>query len=408
MDTSQPAPGGTSEGAFVCTEALNGKSEDAPASHRAEAHFVTLCVRDPDAVPAGDLQNAAAAVQDWGAVVSIAARHRVAAHVRDAASREALALPERAASALQKTEFIRLATTMAIDAALRRLGDAFGAAGVPFIVLKGPALARSIYPRRGLRPYGDLDLTVQDRHQVAAVGTLLDQGFREVRYAAEDARRQHTEHLHGCAAFHRQFESADRQVLVELHTDPLQLGLQTSCEAARWQRAVPIPDFQNSLMLCPEDQIVHLSTHVHKHGFDRLIWLKDLDRLIRVKQTGINWDLVAHIARDEGVLGSVWYSLYLSQVLLSAPVPPAVLRSMRPALAVRLLYRQVWPVARIADLEGFMRRRAVQFHAAESWRGMLPSLILMGRRGQRIRASLEALLQPQTARRHRSPIEVLP
>jgi hypothetical protein len=39
-----------------------------------------------------------------------------------------------------------------------------------------------------------------------------------------------------------------------------------------------------------------------------------------------------------------------------------------------------------------MRRRAVQFLAADSWRGMLPNLVLMGRRGDRLRAIASAVL----------------
>ena len=53
---------------------------------------------------------------------------------------------------------------------------------------------------------------------------------------------------------------------------------------------------------------------------------------------------------------------------------------LRPGLVLRGLYRCVWRPAAIVALEGHMRRRAVQFHVADSWRGMLPSLVLMGRR----------------------------
>jgi hypothetical protein len=86
----------------------------------------------------------------------------------------------------------------------------------------------------------------------------------------------------------------------------------------------------------------------------------------------------------------VWYSLLLAGEVLGAPVPPAALAALRPPLAVRALYRRAWPAARIAGLEGFMRRRAVQFHAAESWRGVLPSLLFMGRRRERALAVLHA------------------
>jgi hypothetical protein len=321
----------------------------------------------------------------------MAARHGVEAFVADAAARARLELPASTTQALRRVGLIGLATVLGIDAELDRLIRAFGGKGVPTIVLKGPALARTIYARRALRPYGDIDLTFQERHHEVALRTLIEHGYVERPYAAEDARRKRAGHICGGAGFHRMFESADRRVLVEVHTDPLQLGLRPTCEAARWRRAVPVPGLPAASMLGPEDQVVQLSTHVHKHGFERLIWLKDLDALLRVHQGRLDWSLVESVAGAEGVRPSVWYSLLLTQLLLDAPVPVAQLNRLRPSLPIRLLYGRVWPAARIIDLEGFMRRRAVQFHAAESWRGVLPSLVLMGRRAERARVALQAL-----------------
>src|SRR5262249_8688256 len=100
--------------------------------------------------------------------------------------------------------------------------------------------------------------------------------------------------------------------------------------------------------------------------------------------------LVVATAGSEGVRSSVWYSLVLAGEVLGTPVSPAALAALRPSAVLRALYWLTWPAARVADLEGFMRRRAVQFHAAGSWRGMLPSLVYMGRRWARARAVLHA------------------
>jgi len=129
---------------------------------------------------------------------------------------------------------------------------------------------------------------------------------------------------------------------------------------------------------------------VHRHGCNRLIWLKDLDLLLR-QPAPLAWELVEALARGEGVSGSVWYSLLLAKRILASPVPARQLTRVAPAPPVRWLYRRLWPVQRVAALDGTMRRRAVQFHAAESWRGMLPALLLLGRRAKRVRAIGRAL-----------------
>jgi hypothetical protein len=331
-------------------------------------------------------------VQDWDAAVETAARHRVAAFVLEAATRHGVYLPDEIRSAFHARALAAMAQVMLLDAQLRRVLDAFARVNVPAIVLKGPALTRALYPAAVLRPYGDLDLTVQHEHEAAAVEALTELGFREMPNEPDQAREAGDWHAHEHAGFHRLFAGADGRTLVELHLDPLQLGLRPTDEAARWRRAVPVPQLPGALMLCPEDQVVQLSVHAHKHGFDRLIWLKDLDLLLRSQAATLNWRLVTRVARAEGVSGSVWYGLLLCARLLGTPLPHEPLARLRPAAPIRLLYQIAWPFPEIAALGGQMRRRAVQFDARDSWRGMLPGLVLMGRRRDRIRAVVRFLL----------------
>lgn len=357
----------------------------------AEARLITLCAREPDAVAPGAVPAAAAAVTRWDEVVTVAAGHRVAAYVQAAATRAAIALPPTAARGLREEATAALMQVMRLDGELARVSEALRRASVPVIVLKGPALARWLYPAAAFRPYGDIDLTVRAEDEAAAVAALTGSGLREVPFAAEEDRRAHAGHVHEAAAYHRQFMSEGGGALIELHIDPLQLGIQPVCEAGRWQRAVPVPGLPHVLMLAAEDQVVQLAVHAHKHGMNRLIWLKDIDLLMRARGAALDWELVARVAALEGVSAPVWHTLDFARVLLGAPVPAAALARLRPSPGVRMLYRLVWPPAGIAGLRGHMRRRAVQFHVADSLRGMVPSLVLLGRRRERARATVRAL-----------------
>ncbi|HVG97554.1 MAG TPA: nucleotidyltransferase family protein [Chloroflexota bacterium] len=358
---------------------------------RREARLIALCTREADAAGASGIAAAAGAVRSWEAVVELSDRHRVAAHVHAALRRAGAGVPEAAAGALRRAALRRSAAVFGLERTLRRVLDALGAAGVPVIVLKGPVLARTIYPEPGLRPYSDVDLTVQEAHVPAAVAALQACGLSEIVYQAEAARQTHAGHVEGGASFHRMFVEGPEGALVELHAEPLQLGLRPTGEAGRWARAVAVEGLPGALMLGLDDQAVQLSVHAHKHGFERLIWLKDLDRLIRARGAALDWERIAAVAGEEGVRPSVWYAFHLAGAILGAPLPAGTLAPLRPPAPVRALYRLTWPVGRIAALDGRMRRRAVQFHSAESWRGMLPSLIYMGRRGDRVRAIGQAL-----------------
>lgn len=357
-----------------------------------EARFLTLCVREPDAVRPDMIENAAARVQDWRAAGSIAGTHRVAAYARAAHGRAQRAIPPHVDGMLRQEVLATTGRVLLLDAALTRIAADFEAASVSVTVLKGPALARTIYPRPEFRPYGDLDLTVRAADEAAAVTILERLRFHEIPFEAESARLAHAAHIHEGSPYHRKFTDDAGQVLVELHLDSLQLGMRPVCESGRWRRALPLPSTPGALMLCPEDQLVQLSAHAHKHGFERLIWIKDIDLLIRTYSDRIRWTVVNAVADREGVRSSVWYTVLLTRRLLGTPIPQSAMAALAPAPPVRALYSLIWPQSRIADLRGFQRRRAVQFHAADSWRGMLPSLLLMGRRGPRLRAMVQHLV----------------
>lgn len=368
-----------------------GRAHERRQDTTADARFVTMCARELDDARSDELRAAASAVRDWDTVVDLATRHRVAGIVREAVATHSIAIPSSAERALEKANLFAVARTMAQDAELARLTSAMAAEGVPVIVLKGPVLSRTVYGIPALRPYEDIDLVVPETHECAAAAVLLRCGLTEVRCDAEEDRRLHAGHVEEGAAFHREFEGSGGWVAVELHTDALQLGLNPACEAGRWQRAVPAVDLPHALMLCPEDQLVYLAVHAHKHGFSRLIWLKDIDRFLRTYGSRLDWGLVEAVAGEEGARASVWYTLQLAVDMFGAPMPAIPFERLRPSVPLRALYRFVWPREEVMALQGRMRRRAVQFYGAESWRGVVPSLVLMGRRKYRVRALVRAL-----------------
>jgi hypothetical protein len=67
---------------------------------------------------------------------------------------------------------------LALERMLLRVGEAFQRGGIPFVVLKGPALAHSLYPDPSWRPFGDLDLLVRTPDWRAACSVLADLRFR--------------------------------------------------------------------------------------------------------------------------------------------------------------------------------------------------------------------------------------
>ena len=67
-----------------------------------------------------------------------------------------------------------------LDHLLGELSSAMAEAGVPTIVLKGPAVASTFYPDRAWRSYGDLDLLVAAADWRGACEVLVRRGFRRI------------------------------------------------------------------------------------------------------------------------------------------------------------------------------------------------------------------------------------
>ncbi len=355
----------------------------------AEAEFVTYCCRDEALIDPAGLRSRGAAVQRWDETVLLAARHGVAGLVLPAVqslAREGAA-PMEAASGLQRVAALNVARTARLRLALKDILPAVRRRGVKVMVLKGAALATMLYQDPLLRPSEDIDLLCREAEYEGVRDALLSLGYTTEDGLAPVRRRAPLETL-----FERHFQHPDGLFQVELHTDCIKLGVKPRHADAIWDRAVSIEiDGVPALTLAPDDQVVMLSIHLHRHGFNRLIWFKDLDLLLHRYGHSLDWDRVCAEARDEGAAASLWYTLYLLASTLQTPVPAAVLRETKPPPTIRWAFARIWPESDVVNLRSKTRRRAVQFSVQESWRGTLPSLLLMGRRREKVGILLRRL-----------------
>lgn len=149
------------------------------------------------------------------------------------------------------------------QAVLRRLARALDAAGVPFVVLKGAALAHLAYPDPSLRSMGDIDLWTQPEHLDAAARTVLGAGMHyperlQSRMSAADRLEERST---------RVFESEGGDVVLELHgvVQSMVTAAPGWSETA-WARSVP-RDLGGVRARVPhsEDMLTHLAVHCSAH-----------------------------------------------------------------------------------------------------------------------------------------------
>ena len=326
---------------------------------------------------------------DFVGLAELATAHRVAPWLAAAVA------SEPAVTALPGAAFIRQAggsqvmRTLGLFAELTQVVRMLNRLEIPVVVLKGPDVAQRFYPESGLRPYSDIDILIHESDLAQVMALLKDRGYEDKNEADDpDPHR-----LHDChGIFQRIFMNHTTGHIVEVHCDHLQIGLEPVSMDKIWTRSSEAKFASASAnVLEPHDLFVQLCVHLNRHGYERLVWFKDIDLLVRGGT--MDWEQVTAKAEEQGCLGAVSYTLMLLPKVLGTPMPEGAVRlSTAQGRASRLLYQRMWPAKRVLRLEPQRQwrfRRLVQFAPETGFiRGGLPSFLTTGRRRDKLRVML--------------------
>ncbi|MGH7428516.1 MAG: nucleotidyltransferase family protein [Candidatus Methylomirabilaceae bacterium] len=218
---------------------------------------------------------------------------------------------------------------------LGEIAAAFDDRRVPFVLLKGEALSKGLYPQEALPPYGDIDLLIQPESYEAAKEILVGLGFR-LRLPSKEEEKLH---LFGEIEFDRKGPVA---VMVNLHWDTLMASWEPRSLLSRdetWNSVDRISlGPRGVLVLRGEVLLLYLCVHfAFHHVFDGLLWLCDLSLLLRRDAVRFDWDHLITMANRCQCRRAAYYSLLFAHVLMAAKVPFEVLERLRPLAFVRAL-----------------------------------------------------------------------
>lgn len=343
-----------------------------------ERDLLVLVARTTSAERDQALAEALARPMDWERLLDFADLHGCIPLLTAALS----APPYRDAvptSILRRLVGLNAALSLRRQAQLHALTQALAAlasAHIHPVLLKGPALAASLYPEPDLRPFQDIDLLLPSlKESRAAALVLRELGY--VRCPCDPAE---------VPGFHTAYALPRRSSFVEIHTDLFQLGLPMRTASTIWDSLESVSIGGSRVRtLGLEHQIVSLCVHLHTHGYGRLIWLKDLDLLLRARGATADWSRIRALSEAEGVTISMRHSLAAVRDLLDTPVP-AVPGAKGWNIAGEMAHNLLWPRSSVLALRGKQRLRSVRFNPRQGPAGVIPSLIVMGRRKDKLRA----------------------
>ena len=222
-------------------------------------------------------------------------------------------------------------------AALLTIARGLGAAGVPFVVLKGVPLAYRIFGRLDARRIRDNDILVHPGDVDRALGVLRDCGYEPLRPglpASKEFRRTNQR-----AMLHRL--PTGGVVHAELHRTAFHPSFFEVPEEIEWGHTQPFELHGVTVRVFDEPlTLLHLAAHFAQHAFSEAWILRDVAAAWNTWHRDIDRDELLRLARDTGTGPVLEFALRAAQEmdLLLAPAP--LTASRRVAVLRRLLPTQ--------------------------------------------------------------------
>ncbi len=260
---------------------------------------------------------------DWRLLAATAQREGVAPLLyHSLKERDAADIPDPLLRSLEEQNYASLARSTLVYHELETILELFRSEGLQAILLKGAALAGTVYPNVALRPMSDVDLLIRVPDLPRVQEMLITQGYAFY----PDRAREFDRSFGRAKMFTRQ---TPYPLSIDLHWRLLEWprGQQaTLLTEWLWSNALErtvanIP----TLVLSPEAQVLHLTSHLAKHGWQRLLWFYDIAQVLQYYEEELDWNLVIAKAREFEILKALQVTLARTVELLAPPLPPGVL-----------------------------------------------------------------------------------
>jgi len=200
-------------------------------------------------------------------------------------------------------------------------------AGIPFLVLKGIALAEHIYPHFAMRTTSDLDILIHRDDLLHADLALTSAGYQ----AQDSTPRQALLNPPGYLASLEYHKPGLTFAYVHLHwhlvnTSTPAIAFIDKIDMERvWKKSFYAKVAAAEVrLLCPEHLIIYLCEHALRvgHSFDRLILVCDIFYAVKTFEDRLDWDDLVAEAKKLGLLNFVYLGLkivkfYVGQEFLS-------------------------------------------------------------------------------------------
>lgn len=301
-----------------------------------EQQLLLLCCRADSAESPETLETLLRIGIDWPTVLRQGGRHGALPSVWRRVREYGTRVPSPVRDALERRYWAVAARNLQIATRLTDLVTALEGASVAAIVLKGPALAATVYPDPAAREIGDLDLLIRKADLDLAGHVLASAGLERawLRSPAQEAILQRTWYAYT-------FHDSAAGLPLELHWRlvPRFFPLSLSEDVLLKETEEVSFEGRQIRIFRPEMQLLTLCIHGAKtepEPWSKLKWIQDVAVLIQATRD-MHWERLLQLAETAGCVRLLLLGLELASRVLGSPLPADLLhRAAADAVAGRL------------------------------------------------------------------------
>ena len=254
---------------------------------------------------------------------------------------------------------------------LVRILDLLGAAGIEPVLLKGAALACTVYDNPTLRTMNDLDLLVREAEIPAAVAALETISYRQFYRPAlanpNDRARFYGRHHHTTPLI-----SPRGKVVVELHRHIVMMNSEVAYDVERIRSRTRLVNLEGRQVRVPSPADLVLHTCLHLSYADRFVGklrdLIDLHETVSLHGDEIDWGAILAEIPSDAAARCLYSCLDLARRLYGTPVPADFLYEMRRASRLGFIgSRLLRGLARTVLFQGAAANQTVLTTASARW-----------------------------------------
>lgn len=203
-----------------------------------------------------------------------------------------------------------------LSAEMESISKIFTEKNIRLLFLKGPVIAEDIYGDISLRTSKDLDILIPTNDLSKADKLMLYHGYkREQSIVSFDKWRWMTHHV---TYYHPQKE-VQIEIHWRLHPAP---GKEPSFDDLWKRKRVSTLTTYRVHFLGKEDLLTYLVSHGARHGWFRLRWLVDIDKIIRKKID--NKENISLLLKEYVHNNYIGQAIVLANKLLNTPIPEEI------------------------------------------------------------------------------------